>query len=160
NSDVLRGGGERAGLEGQRLIAAGESAREHAEAKGQPPLGGQHDRHRSRGPKVPQRWSDPCRRSGLVSGSSMTIDPRGKDLKRFPEEDPGGPVVMLNLLRFAEGGRELYAQYAQALEATFLPRYGGEVLFVGDGSTPLVAEAGQDWDVVALVRYPSREAFS
>lgn len=90
----------------------------------------------------------------------MAIDPRGRDLKRYLEEDPGGPVVMLNLLRFAEGGRELYEQYADALSTTFLPRYGGEVLFAGDGSTALVAEHGQDWDVVLLVRYPSRAAFS
>jgi uncharacterized protein (DUF1330 family) len=90
----------------------------------------------------------------------MAVDPRGADLKRYLQEDPGGPVVMLNLLRFAEGGRELYAQYARALADTFLPRYGGEVLYAGDGSTPLVAESGQAWDAVLLVRYPSREAFS
>jgi uncharacterized protein (DUF1330 family) len=90
----------------------------------------------------------------------MAIDPRGRDLKRFLEEDPGGPVVMINLLRFADGGREQYDRYAEALTSTFLPRYGGEVLYAGDGSTPLVAEEGQDWDAVLLVRYPSREAFS
>ena len=90
----------------------------------------------------------------------MAIDPTGKDLKRYLQDDPGGPVVMLNLLRFKEGGRELYAQYAAALETTFLPRYGAEVLYAGDGSTVLVAESGQDWDAVLLVRYPSREAFS
>ncbi|GAB3316450.1 DUF1330 domain-containing protein [Geodermatophilus aquaeductus] len=90
----------------------------------------------------------------------MAVDPRGADLKRFLQEDPGGPVVMLNLLRFAEGGRESYARYAQALRETFLPRYGGEVLYAGEGGTPLVAEQGQDWDAVLLVRYPSREAFS
>jgi len=90
----------------------------------------------------------------------MAVDPRGADLKRYLQEDPGGPVVMLNLLRFAAGGRELYAQYAEALSSTFLPRYGGEVLYAGDGSTPLVADAGQEWDAVLLVRYPSRAAFS
>ena len=90
----------------------------------------------------------------------MAVDPRGADLKRFLAEDPGGPVVMLNLLRFAEGGRDSYAQYAAALNETFLPRYGGEVLYAGEGSTALVADNGQDWDAVLLVRYPSREAFS
>jgi uncharacterized protein (DUF1330 family) len=90
----------------------------------------------------------------------VAVDPRGADLKRFLQEDPGGPVVMLNLLRYAEGGRELYAQYAAALTDTFLPRYGGEVLYAGEGSTALVAESGQDWDAVLLVRYPSRQAFS
>jgi len=90
----------------------------------------------------------------------MAIDPRGRDLKRFLEEDPGGPVVMLNLLRFAEGGRASYDQYAEALSTTYLERYGAEVLYAGDGSTALVAEDGQSWDAVLLVRYPSREAFS
>lgn len=90
----------------------------------------------------------------------MAVDPRGADLKRYLQEDPGGPVVMLNLLRWADGGRESYDGYAEALRTTFLPRYGGEILYAGEGSTPLVAEAGQDWDAVLLIRYPSRQAFS
>ncbi len=90
----------------------------------------------------------------------MAINPRGADLKQFLAEDPGGPVVMLNLLRFADGGRDSYATYSRAIEQTFLPRYGGEVVYAGDGATPLVAEEGQAWDAVLLVRYPSREAFS
>lgn len=90
----------------------------------------------------------------------MAINPRGADLKRYLQEDPGGPVVMLNLLRYTEEGREQYARYAEALSTTFLPRYGGEVLYAGDGSTALVAEDGQAWDTVLLVRYPSRQAFS
>lgn len=90
----------------------------------------------------------------------MAVNPRGTDLKRFVSEDPGGPVVMLNLLRFAPDGREKYAEYAAALEETFLPRYGAEVVYAGEGSTTLVAEDGQDWDAVLCVRYPSRQAFS
>ena len=90
----------------------------------------------------------------------MAIDPTGQDLKRLLIEDPGGPVVMLNLLRYTDGGPEEYAKYAEALTTTFLPRYGAEVVYIGDGSTTLVAEDGQDWDTVLLVRYPSREAFS
>jgi uncharacterized protein (DUF1330 family) len=90
----------------------------------------------------------------------MAVDPRGADLKRLLAEDPGGPVVMLNLLRFREGGQDSYARYAAALEETFLARYGAKVLYAGNGSTPLVAEQGQDWDAVLLVQYPSREAFS
>ena len=90
----------------------------------------------------------------------MAVDPRGADLKRYLQEDPGGPVVMLNLLRYAEGGQASYAQYADALRTTFLPRYGGEILYAGTGSTALVAESGQDWDAVLLIRYPSPQAFS
>ncbi len=90
----------------------------------------------------------------------MAVDPRGADLKRYLAEDPGGPVVMLNLLRFAEnGGRERYDDYVEHFRRTATP-FGAEVLYVGDGSTALVAEDGQAWDCVLLVRYPSRQAFS
>ena len=91
----------------------------------------------------------------------MAVDPTGQDLKRYLEEDPGGPVVMLNLLRYrGEEGRASYRTYARHLATTFLPKYGGEVLYLGEGSTALVAEEGQAWETVLLVRYPSREAFS
>jgi uncharacterized protein (DUF1330 family) len=94
-------------------------------------------------------------------GANVAIDPTGQDLKRFLVDDPGGPVVMLNLLRFRpDGGRERYAQYARELERTFLPRYGGEVLYAGEGHAALVAEDGQSWDAVLCVRYPDRRAFS
>jgi uncharacterized protein (DUF1330 family) len=89
----------------------------------------------------------------------MAIDPTGDGLKRFLEEDPGGPVVMLNLLRFREGGEESYARYSQTVGGSVLARYGAEVLYYGKGSTALVAEDGQAWDAVLLVRYPSREVF-
>jgi uncharacterized protein (DUF1330 family) len=90
----------------------------------------------------------------------MAIDPHGADLKRLLEEDRGGPVVMLNLLRFAEGGRASYDRYARHLAQTFLPKYGADIIYAGDGSTALVAEEGQSWDAVLLVRYPSRLVFS
>jgi len=90
----------------------------------------------------------------------MAIDPRGADLRRLLADDPGGPVVMLNLLRFLPDGRASYDAYLRQLNETFLPRYGGEVLYAGDGSTVLAAEPGQQWDAVLLVRYPSRQAFS
>ncbi len=90
----------------------------------------------------------------------MAIDPRGSDLKRLLAEDDGGPLVMLNLLRFTEGGRETYADYAQLFVERIMERYGAELLYYGDGSTVLAAEPGQEWDAVVLVRYPSRESFS
>ena len=90
----------------------------------------------------------------------MAVDPRGRDLKQFLADDDGGPVVMLNLLRFAEGGRALYDRYAAALHEKFLPERGAEVLYAGDCSTALVAENGRQWDAILLVRYPSRAAFS
>jgi uncharacterized protein (DUF1330 family) len=89
----------------------------------------------------------------------MAIDPSRQDLEQFlGAPDDGEPLVMLNLLRFKEGGRARYAEYARAT-APFLAQVGGTVLYVGTGETPLVAEAGQAWDAVLLVRYPNRAAF-
>ena len=90
----------------------------------------------------------------------MAVDPRGADLKRLLAENPDQPVVMLNLLRFADGGRASYRDYARELTEVLLPRYGAEVLYAGDGSTVLVGDEGQTWDAVVVVRYPSRAAFS
>ena len=88
----------------------------------------------------------------------MAVDPDREAMRRYRQEDPGGPVVMLNLLRFGRDGRESYARYAEAL-TDYLPQVGGEVLYAGDGGTALVAEDGQAWDAVLLVRYPDRAAF-
>jgi uncharacterized protein (DUF1330 family) len=88
----------------------------------------------------------------------MAIDPRRADLERFIAEDPGGPVVMLNLLRFQpEGGRARYDAYLRAA-APHVAKVGGEVVYFGDGGTALIGEAGQGWDAVLLVRYPERRA--
>ena len=89
----------------------------------------------------------------------MGVDPTGKDLKRYLEEDPGGEVVMLNLLRLREGGRGSYEAYAREI-VPHLDRVGGEVVYAGDCSTSLVPADGTGWDAVLLVRYPSRRAFS
>jgi uncharacterized protein (DUF1330 family) len=73
---------------------------------------------------------------------------------------PDGPVVMLNLLRFRpDGGRASYQRYREHLGQRIHTRYGLEVVYVGDGGPALVAEDGQAWDTVALVRYPNRQAF-
>jgi uncharacterized protein (DUF1330 family) len=86
------------------------------------------------------------------------VDPTGEDLKQLLAEDPGGPVVMLNLLKFAPGRRASYERYAQAVEP-FLAGAGGSVIYAGECSTVLVAPEAHDWDAMLLVRYPSRAAF-
>ncbi|MEV5712606.1 DUF1330 domain-containing protein [Amycolatopsis mediterranei] len=89
------------------------------------------------------------------------IEIEDRALDTLLADDPGGPVVMLNLLRFRpDGGRESYQRYAEALQAELNPRYGLEVVYIGNGDPALVAEDGQAWDMVALVRYPDRKAFA
>jgi uncharacterized protein (DUF1330 family) len=66
---------------------------------------------------------------------------------------------MLNLLRFKEGGRESYEDYARRIQP-FLEKVSAQIVFVGDLSTVLVAPETHDWDTILIVRYPSRQAFS
>ena len=82
------------------------------------------------------------------------------DLDVLLTEDPGGPVVMLNLLRFRpDGGRESYQEYARQVGERVGAKYGTVVEYLGEGGRALVAEDGQAWDMVVLVRYPTRRAF-
>lgn len=68
-----------------------------------------------------------------------------------------GPLVMLNLLAFEpEGGRERYEEYGEAV-APLLEKAGGRIVFLGEPASPLLG--GGSWDLVALVEYPSRQAF-
>jgi uncharacterized protein (DUF1330 family) len=69
----------------------------------------------------------------------------------------GAPVVMLNLLAFKpDGGQERYEEYGAAV-APLLERVGGRIVFVGTPATVLLGEGS--WDMVALVEYPTRQAF-
>ena len=64
---------------------------------------------------------------------------------------------MLNLLRFKpDGGRERYEEYGVAV-APLLEKVGGRVSYAGSASAALLGE--ESWDVVALVEYPTRQAF-
>jgi uncharacterized protein (DUF1330 family) len=89
----------------------------------------------------------------------MPVNPAGADLKRYMAEDDGREVVMLNLLKFREGGRPSYERYAQEIRR-FLDEVGAEIVYLGDCSTLVVGTEAHDWDAVLLVRYPSRKAFS
>lgn len=74
-----------------------------------------------------------------------------------------GPIVMINLLKFvdrtADGrtGAEAYNSYGGAV-AEMIGRVGGEVVWWGMPKAVLVGGAGDDWDAVAMVRYPAADA--
>jgi uncharacterized protein (DUF1330 family) len=83
---------------------------------------------------------------------------RPENFEGFAERASEGPIVMLNLLAFEpDGGVERYREYAQAT-APFLAKVGGRLL---GAHRPAPALIGDDfgWDLVALVEYPSRQAF-
>jgi uncharacterized protein (DUF1330 family) len=72
-------------------------------------------------------------------------------------QDGDGPVVMLNLLALKpDDGRARYEQYGAAV-APLLARVGGRILYAGEAVPPLLGD--DRWDLVALVEYPSRQAF-
>lgn len=72
-------------------------------------------------------------------------------------QDGDGPVTMLNLLAFQpDGGQERYAEYGAAV-APLLERVGGRIAYAGQAAPPLLG--GGAWDMVALVEYPTRQAF-
>ena len=87
----------------------------------------------------------------------MAIDPDRADLERFRQGDTGRPVVLLQLLRFAPGGRERYLAYAAAVQP-ILVRLGGQVLYAGEPGPPVIAGA-EGWDGIVITRLPSRAVY-
>ncbi len=64
---------------------------------------------------------------------------------------------MLNLLSFKpDGGRARYEEYGAAV-APLLEEIGGRIVFVSEAALPLLGD--DSWDMVALVEYPTRQAF-
>ncbi|HEX5146367.1 MAG TPA: DUF1330 domain-containing protein [Conexibacter sp.] len=93
-----------------------------------------------------------------IDTAALPEPPNEEGLAAFSQRaGAAGSVVMLNLLAFEpDGGRERYEQYAAAV-APLLERVGGRIVYGAESAPPLLGMRG--WDVVALVEYPSRQAF-
>jgi uncharacterized protein (DUF1330 family) len=101
-----------------------------------------------------------------------SIDPSPEQLAHFlGHADVEKPIVMLNLLRFrartqyppgtdaaACSGREAYARYA-AVALAKVAEVGGRLVWMASADASLIGPDGEVWDEVALVEYPSRQAF-
>jgi len=70
---------------------------------------------------------------------------------------PDRPVVMVNLLKFSDGGAGAadYAQYGVDV-GRILQSIGAEMIFSGQCQTTLIG--GAEWDMIAMVRYPNPQA--
>ncbi len=88
----------------------------------------------------------------------MAIEASSGELERFRRGDDGRPFVLVQLLRFAEGGRDRYLQYSVQV-LPILRSLGAQLIYGGECVEPLVAGEGQAWDAVVLVRYPNRTAY-
>jgi uncharacterized protein (DUF1330 family) len=91
------------------------------------------------------------------------ITPTQEQLEQVLGAAAEEPIVMVNLLRFKPevdgvSGGEVYGRYAAAV-APMLARVGGRILTTMAGRHTVVGPAEEHWDVVALVEYPSPQAF-
>ena len=91
--------------------------------------------------------------------------PTSEQLEQFSALDHDGPIVMLNVLKFrqrangeAGSGADAYGRYGEAV-TRLVAEHGGRVLYAGPVLHTLIGEDVDDYDAVALVEYPSRQAF-
>jgi uncharacterized protein (DUF1330 family) len=100
----------------------------------------------------------------------VPIGPTKGQIQALVDSELDTPVVMLNLLKFAErasgdgsdaeggSGRESYGRYGERMRS-MLEETGARVLFQGRADSVVIGGDADDWDAVILVEYPSRKAF-
>jgi len=112
----------------------------------------------------------------------MAITPTREQFNEFAHGTREGEVVMINLLHFARpddaapppdastdvgtdtdtessGGAGAYREYSDQVVKMVESR-GGKVIWTGRPENVLIGDSiADDWDLVALVSYPSRAAF-
>ena len=109
-----------------------------------------------------------------AAGHPRYLDPTQASGRAFVTRGITGPVVMLNLLRFrtiadysatpelappeAISGAEAFRRYIDHT-LPYLRASGGELLFLGDGGPFLIGPPEERWDMAALVRQSSVDAF-
>ena len=101
----------------------------------------------------------------------MPIGPTKEQIQALLDSDLEAPVVMLNLLKFAEragddlgagdgaqSGRDSYTRYGDRVRS-ILEQTGARILWQGRADSVVIGGDGDDWDAVILVEYPWRKAF-
>jgi uncharacterized protein (DUF1330 family) len=101
----------------------------------------------------------------------MPIGPTKEQIKALLDSDLEAPVVMLNLLKFAEragdddgggggaqSGRDSYTRYGDRVRS-MLEQTGARILWQGRADSVVIGGDADEWDAVILVEYPSRKAF-
>ena len=93
--------------------------------------------------------------------------PKPEQFKELMEGPADTPVVMVNLLSFkkdADGGNEgmtgeaSYRLYGEKMKK-FVESKGGRFIWSGRVDSMVIGESDADFQIVALVEYPSRKAF-
>lgn len=95
------------------------------------------------------------------------ITPKPEQIQELLRGPADTPVVMLNLLRFKPQadqpdagmtGAEAYARYGEQM-ITWVESQGGRFIWSGRVDSMVIGDTGERFDMVALVEYPSRQAF-
>lgn len=98
------------------------------------------------------------------------VNPSPEQGLTFFSDKEDGPFTMVNLLKFKEraeyadgsdtelSGMEAYARYGTAVQKC-IADVGGTPGYAGAVTGLMLGEVEENWDMVALVEYPSLEAF-
>ncbi len=98
----------------------------------------------------------------------MAIYPNKEQIEELLKGPADQPVVMVNLLKFKEradesegdaSGQVAYGRYAEQMRKV-VESQGGRFIWAGRVDSKVIGEDGDpEFDVVALVEYPSRQKF-
>lgn len=101
------------------------------------------------------------------------VDPTKEDFARFKALPRGGPIWMLNLLRFREraayppdhanadkglSGAEAYRYYGRESAPVF-QRVGGRQQWLAEPAMTLIGPPDEAWDLAFVAEYPDADAF-
>ncbi len=90
---------------------------------------------------------------------SEKVSPAPEELAALLSRVPDGPVVLINLLKFKPGGRDVYRRYLHAAYKAFDPLAGPqpEALYTGVAGPDLAG--GAEWDFVIVAQWSSAKHF-
>jgi len=98
------------------------------------------------------------------------VYPKGEQLTNAVAKGTHEPIVMINLLKFKDKagyedgrtddvtGRTAYSRYSAEMRE-YVEAHGGRMLFIGEVRSLVIGQVEDMWDAVALVEYPSSDAF-
>lgn len=99
------------------------------------------------------------------------VEPTDDQLQTFTALDQTQPIAMVNLLKFREdavyadgrdakgmSGAAAYGLYSQVAMAK-IAEVGGRMFWAAPTAQTFIGTENDDWDMVAIVRYPNRAAF-
>jgi uncharacterized protein (DUF1330 family) len=106
-------------------------------------------------------------RAPMKASPAVALYPTSEQIAALRAGPPGKPVVMVNLLRFKRradppddgvSGEEAFRRYGDPMTA-FIRSKGARVIWAGHVDSQVMGEGGDSFDMIAVVEYPSREAF-